>query len=510
MFLNKVIATIVLFLMVLSCSVLISCTASVPQPYGYIAFSLREAQRLAQFDRKASQELVSLGGMTRIVGMVHDQKGGDIILVGRVVPDQPEACLDDLVVALRARILYDEWPMVSIDPTARTSETGQQQVNFGGGIAGTYFGKDFLDCDIILKKYSLELLPPIEAVPSYKSLCLDSIKKRIVAKGARVTQLQWLSPDSTKSLHGQSIRAEESYQTRFWFFPLQPFRFVAMEGVFCIKELRLGVSAELEHANRNGTTAQVDDSISLDRPGELFSSQFTEHFREMESAQPLLKRLKILYDMVAVAEGIKSLKDRPDFTYFLKEYSVLPVQTPKEYELIQMCALIERSDGLQHAVQISGGIKFKTELKWLNYGSVTPLRDIVLKTRPSADALLWTLPLEGWRMPNSEDLDLKKDTQISGRKSGCSVFTQSFVLEPRGESPSDVGRKFYGFPPPPPPPPPPAAFATPDIEYAQSLGGVDIAPEPKGERKDLGKIKKQILESRPSKDSLFWNTENSE
>jgi len=509
MFLLRAIAAIILVWPTFSYSALTQ---------SYVAFSLREAQRLVQHGEKVSFTLFSLGGITRVIGMVHDWEGGDIILVGRVVNGQPEAHLDDLVVALRTRLLYNEWPVVSIDPTTETPKTGRQVVNFRGGIAGTQFGKDLLDCDIILKKYSLELLPPIGSVPSYKSLCLGNLKDRIEAEGTRVVEVRWFSPDSSKNFHGCSIRAGESYQTRFWFYPLDPIRTVARkeEGVFCITELRLGISAELEYVSRDGT-ALTDQSIAIYRIGELFSNQFTEHFREMVSKYPLLKRLKILYDLVSVAEDIRDLKNTgylkhgPDLAYFLKEYRVSPVQTRKEYDLIEMLAVVERSDGLRHAVQISGGIEFKRELKWLNWGVVGPLREIVLKTRPTHEALSWTLPLEDWKMPNSEDLDSHLDSKQKYRnlpthtpreKPGCSVFTQSFVLGPVGEVPSDAEKKFYGFPPPPPSPT--FTVNAPRIEHLQSTSGVSISPDFKWEEEDLDELKKQIQESRPSEDLPYW------
>jgi len=475
----------------------------------YVAFSLREAQRLVQSGGKKNSVLQSLGGITRIVGVVHDREGKDVVLVGRKVKGQPDARFDDLVVALHNRLILpeDEWPLVSIDPTPATHKTGRQAVSFKGGIAGTPFGKDFLDCDILLKKYSLELISPVAAVPSYKTLCLNKIQEQIKFKGQTVVQVRWLSPASTRDLHGKSIQAEESLQTKFWFYPLEPMRFDAKSGVFCIKELRLGVAAQFYYADKKGQPL-ANQSIGIKLAGEAFAKQFTENFQRMTSAYSTLKRLKILYDLVAVAEGIRNLQDRPDFTYLLKSYEALATPMLKEYELIQLLALVERSDGMQHAIQISGGIDFKMEMKWLNYDDVAPLRDVVLKSRPRPEALTWILPLESWKMPNSDDLKLetvssnKQSSTKSEKDPGFSLTTQSFILGEDNRNVSDQTKKFFGFPPPPPPPP--AATAAPRIEYAQSLGGIDIAPEPQGKPADLKKLRDSILKSRPSKDSLSY------
>lgn len=485
----KIITHIILFLMT-------STIWASEQPY--IAFSLREAQYRLQFVNE-DHSLHDLGGITRVIGMVYDRQGGDIILVGRAIKDLPKARFDDLVVALRTRLIYDKWPMVSIDPTEETIKTGLQKVNFGGSIEKTSFGNDFLNCDIILKNYSLELVPQIDSVPSYKYLCFNSIKSQIEKEGAQIISTRWLSADSVKNLYGKNVKMGESYQTRFWFFPLEPFRFVAREEVFCIKELRLGVKLQLIHTNKNGSMNIDDESNTIIKSGRLFSIKFTDHFPEMTEAYPLLKRLKILYDFVAVAEGIRNIEHRPDLEFLLHKYKVPPVRTKDNHELVEIFAVVDRSDKLKHAIQISGGIQFRTELKWLNYGDVIPLKEIVIKSRPSPNTLIWTLPLESWNMPNSNDLEtgkvsLKNSKLDSTIKDdiGFTITTQSCIVYEDDKIISDNTKRFQGFLPPPPPPP-------------QELGGVDIDIKPSFLEKKLDTLKTRVIESRTSKDSLFWN-----
>jgi len=98
--------------------------------------------------------------------------------------------LDDLAVALRARLVHDDWPMVSIDPVASTARTGQQQVRLKGGIAATRFGQDLLAADIFLKRYSLEAVPAMSAAPSYRSL-VDQATRQSLARQRRV---RWAGP----------------------------------------------------------------------------------------------------------------------------------------------------------------------------------------------------------------------------------------------------------------------------------------------------------------------------
>lgn len=491
------------------------CSVSFAGPY--VAFSLREAASRSQMGQK-TEELLNLAGMTRIVGMVHEPNE-DIILIGRMLDGQVGASLDDLVVALRARLIQNQWPTVSIDPTKDTLKTGLQKVTFLGGISGTQFGKDFLNSDIFLKKYSLEEHQSADPVKSYRFVCVDDIKANLEAKGVRVIQTWWLqakdSKNSVQKFHGRYVKSKEFYQTRFWFTPMEPYRFVAREGVFCIRELRLGVKKELIIPDTS-SKHQKNATGTREKAAELFAKNFTQYFPKMAANEASVNRLKILYDLVAVAEGILNLDHRPDLSYFLKEYTVSPCETRQHYELMEIVGFVERADGLRHIIAISGGVTFKTAVKWLNYGDVTPLRDVVLNTRPSPTTLSWTLPLDGWQMPNSQDLDLQKDSQLTAqhqhsrvKDSGCMVCTQSFVLWPPGHKQSSSQMRFLGFFPPSPPAPSLPAVV-PRIEYFKNLSGVsmNINVKEKYFMKDssgeLEKISKDVLKSRPKADSLTW------
>jgi len=487
----------------------IAAGAAVASAGEYLAFSLREAQVLAQGGVRRRQ-MIKLGGITRIVGMVHDP-AGDVVLVGRAIDGQPEGSLDDLVVAMRSRITLKQWPTVSIDPTDETPKTGLQKVTYLGGISGTPFGKIFLDSDVFLKTYSLQLCAKVEPVKSYREMCAESIKTGLERKGIRVSKVSWMSAEeaeaSVKGMGGKTIRTQECSQTRFWFAPQQPYRFVAREGVFCIKELRLVVTQEPVAAD-----AAVDPEMQ--KTAELFAQQFSAHLKEMTASQPMLARLKMLYDYVAVADGISHLKEPPPFSYFLNDYKAAPAETGPAYKLIQLVGFVSRDDGLPQIVQLSGGIRFETELKWLNDGDVTPLREIVLRTKPDARALTWELPIDDWKMPNTHDLPADEPAAAKPAKAGCNVAVQSYVLGPAGDS--DMKKKFTGFFPPPPPPPPLAAGAAIRGDRLNSLSGVSMKVDVNDKSftydasDELDKIREGVLKSRPDPGKLEWSPEEEE
>ena len=498
----------------------------------YVAFSIREAQRQAEAGAH-NMLLHSLGGVTRVVGMVCDEEGSDVILVGRREATLPPARLDDLVVALRARMVQRSWPMVSIDPTADTPRTGRQTVTFGGGVADCGFGQDFLQCDVLLKRYSLGLLRPTKGVKPYPSLYVDELRSRARADGRRIVEIRWLqagdqAAEATKQRHDRIIRSQRTCQLRFWFFPYEPFLFLVRDGVFVIRELRLMVRLQVTPPAKQSREemAQTDDFLQA---GQKFALQFTQYLPAVSADHPQLKRLKILYDLVAAAEGIRTLKSRPDLTYFLQKHPVRVVKTPTDHELIKLQGFVQCDDGTEHAVSISGGVRFATQLRWLNDGDVTPLQEIVLETRPKATSLCWPLPLEAWDVPNCQDLPALPEVRgyasnviaVPEKAPACQLAAQEYLLEPE-IAPGGAGQPtFVGFGARIHPLP--SVGVAPTIEYradvsgtarfrvkTDDLGGVYI--DAGGRRLDpssvsylLDQLRTQVIRNRPTPESPQWD-----
>lgn len=442
----------------------------------FVAYSLGEAARRAEAGN-LDREVSGLGGIDRVLGMVQDPATGDIVLVGRRLEGRegrPSLNLEDLVVALRARLIRDEWPTVSIDPVPSTATTGLQQVNFLGGIKDTTIGQQLLASDVFLKRYSLELEAPIRAVKSYRFLAGEVAKARVKAAGLRTRSLHWealdLGEDALAGLPAaQPSGQESSFHVRFWFYAVKP-RVVVRDGVYCIDELRLGVARQtfgspaIEHASLP----------NLGDAAEAFGQAVGGQMRTLAAREPALDRLKGLFDLAAIAEGIRQLPWRRQgfLAYLLREFPVRPVETPPTYRLLRVRGLLERSDGAVEAILISGGISLETGVRWLNEGDVSPLREIVLKTRPAANSLSWSLPLAGWQMPNAQDLTAAElhDADRVGQVSppGFSLRTQTLVLAPRGrgeiERPARSFSPSVGLPA--------LRGQAPRIEYRDRLGGV--------------------------------------
>jgi len=416
------------------------------------AFSLREADRLLATEPADNNELQGMAGISRFAGMVFDRKTQDIILVGKVRDDLPGVRIDDLIVALRSRLQKKDYPRVSIDRVQHTEKTGMQEVRFDGGIEDTEFGTDFLNSDIMLKRYSLGLLDEVGGISPYLKLYDTATRERLRQQGQAVDEVRWLSEkDSTKVVEqnkGSAVSEHSMVQSRFWFHVRAEQSFIVeKDDVFVIEELSLGVRAETlpAGAQPSGKKEEQKDDVA-----EEFARLFTESFWTASEAHPVLQRLKALFDLVAIAEGIAHLADdRPDLAYLVEKQSVRRKLTPDTYRLVERVGEFRSGDETAALVQLSGGIELEAILLALEDGDVSALKMAVLASRPSSEALSWTVPIDTWEMPNDfppQGHSLNGDTPASDAKPndlGFGISVQRFAFN-RG-APKNDQPIFTGF-----------------------------------------------------------------
>jgi len=362
------------------------------------AYSLREAQRLTG-RHAGGRDLTRLGGITALAGMVYDASGRDIILVGRANAGQPAITLDDLVVGLRAVLVRDEFPLVSIDRTPETGRTGKQTILFKGDISDTQFGKDLLEADIALKKLALELLP--SGVPQVRSYFTDFLDK--AARG------------DAAGLIG----------SRFWFYIAGDPSFAAVDGVFIIRQMRIGVKTEVMYASVKGLPVS-DPGRVQDASADEFSGQVTEHYFDLCRTYPQVGRVKTLLDVVSLGKGVQTFPPDPELIRWLREYEVTAVATPREYDLLRRQEAVPGSNGME--VELNGGVELRARVLRLKAGDTSALRDAVLASRPKPDSLTWGVPLEGWEIPDALPVPATQ-TPAARRTGGSNSATPACSIE---------------------------------------------------------------------------------
>ncbi|MCP4371740.1 MAG: hypothetical protein GY797_27020 [Deltaproteobacteria bacterium] len=422
------------------------------------AFSLREANRLLAKGNVNNEELRTLGGITRLAGMVFDRENADIILVGKVRDDLPATTIDDLAVALCCRLLKEGYPRVSIDMDDDTPQTGTQDVRFEGGIESTEFGSDFFQSDVILKRYSLDLLKKVQGVDPYLKLYESATRKKMAEEGRPVNHVKWHSEQVSKSIVdkyvGKKTTESGTIQSRFWFHVKEDESFIVeQDDVYVIEELRLGVKTETV-LNQGVNASGEKTEKGKDGSGEEFSQQFSDNYDLVCAENPLLKRLKVMFDLVCISEGVANLGgDRPDIDFLLSSYKVKNKVTPERYPLVHRIGEFRGNDNVSVLVQLSGGISLEAIMLALEDGDVEGLKMAVLNTRPDKQSLSWSLPLDEWKMPNDAPANDQNSDSPASRKIpltkdlGFAVFAQEYIFDPT--RPGNSNLTFEGFSAPP-------------------------------------------------------------
>lgn len=196
-----------------------------PAEEEYVAFSLNMARTMIESDggfesdewRVNHPEVLYLDGITRIYGLVHDTRNDDAVIVGQRDPSGCELTLDDFVVALRARMIRGEWPLVSIDPLFdENGEMGEEQhVRFEGGIENTAFGNSLYEADFLLKLIGMN-----EADAGIPGLRTDE--------------------DLARRMIGAGQIGSYNVHCRYWFYPASLNVVVGEENVVSVNGMQAG------------------------------------------------------------------------------------------------------------------------------------------------------------------------------------------------------------------------------------------------------------------------------
>jgi len=355
--------------------------ARTAQANHYVAYSLNEAERRIKAGQSHDAAVANLGAITDPVAVVYDESRRDLIVVGRsnAAAKESPVTLDEFVVALRAILNHETWPLVSIDKDEQTKRTRQQTVRFDGGIEGTAFGKAMIDADVLLKELGLgETSAEIWGVRSFFDLLCDHVKQ------------------SGSMPHIRS---------RIWFVPDEKYTSLAdREGVMVIEDLAIDV--EIRFATGSNQGVDVEAVSRLDAISREFAESLSANFPALRQAHHELARLDTLFKLVALADGIRTLSQKygsfnADLTFWKEQYDVTSVQTPTTYPLRVREGQIG-PDSKTKTVELDGGVELRGLILELNDGSITALRDIVTASRPDGSPLTWKVPLEAWNAPGTE------------------------------------------------------------------------------------------------------------
>jgi tetratricopeptide (TPR) repeat protein len=376
--------------------------ASVPAEKRYTAFSLNAARKKIQstsvpgaiaralLSQKSpptkDPEVEYLGGMNYVRGLVIDPKTGDAIVVGQYIPGRERLALDDLVVALRARFVHGQWPVVSIDPPPQKTNPPYHNVRFEGGVRDTAFGLTLFEADYLLKKVGQgHVATGVPEVPSEWSL--------------------WV-----KQARSQYADTEVNIGGRVWFYPdvaATPVR----ENVAAYSGLKVGVYYEVLSATIGGR--RIKDLTEIKSPtGEQFVALIRQHYEPLAAMHPSWRRIMQLNELVALSRAIEVMERRPDLGWWLESYPITSVETPRQArELSRSQAFNEGY--YSHTVSTEGGVELRAMALRLEAGDVSALADAALSTRPGLEALTWGFVVDDWVIAIPPELDITKGAEVT-------------------------------------------------------------------------------------------------
>ena len=374
--------------------------ASVRAEKRYIAFSLKCRPKKNCLllgsrgcaKRDCRRRSAADGSGSRLSGRHHERSGsgrgrgsGDAIVVGQYIPGRARLTLDDLSVALRARFVHSEWPVVSIDPPTQPTTQRVHKVRFEGGVADTSFGYTLFEADYLLKQMGLGYeQSKVPGVPSEWEMW--------------VKQQEY---DNRRSVRISS---------RGWFYPelgATPTR----ENVAAFKGLKVGVYSEVLAATIDNQPVR-DLTKVKGHTGEQFAALVREHFDELTAMHPSFRRLEQLNELVALSRAIEVMDKKPDLSWWLQDYPLHRVKTPRQVnELARAENTTHRDVSLK--VTMSGGVELRAMAMRLQAGDVSALADAALTTRPSRDALAWAFVVDDWVIPVPPELSVTKGAEVT-------------------------------------------------------------------------------------------------
>lgn len=390
------------------------------QASAYRALSLSALQtaiRSCPQTESCPEEVLQLGYLKRIIGVVSDENTNDLILLGEIDPDLPPLYLDDFVVALRnvwlkyaplrGNVYQYAYPGCSIDPrpqSIRNLEAIEQQIYKGSpdsmeqqlqkwrsvceqpqqvSVLGMPFNTQFAST-MVKADYDLKTLADGSDAPEVPGFV--GITEMISEKTGR------------ELTSARPISIHSSGMNRFWFYPGE-LVLEADQGITVIKQCQVNLLTERMYLSASGS---VTGAKIVDPYAQIFADNFTALYDKISYQRQIYRKLESLFRFVAVANLIKSSysQSNPRFdANFLADYKLsekeVAATLPGRHAVKELKHREETERGYKafHLwIPTCGGVNIAINLdaaKIHNGGRLSSLKEIVIKARKSVGQIFW-------------------------------------------------------------------------------------------------------------------------
>ena len=383
---------------------------------------LQERAKDCMTKGECPKNILQLCGLTKVTGFVVDGKNRDLIIVGEADTTSPPLFLEDFVVSLRntwfkyaqlrGNTYYYSAPGCSIDPK---QETLQKLQKLGGKIfsASGETGKIYQKWQAICGEPQDVVVLGIPFNTRFAKITVeaDYYMKRLVngsvslaIKGFESLTDMTLNIAKEAIIHNRPISAPVMSLSRFWFFPGEN-RYVEDEGVVCIGKCQVKLLTEEEFLTKTGELAGTGKANILARK---FSENFTGKYNHISQKKPIYTELEALFRFVALTKIMKfkgSLSEAElGINYLLNQYPIKSIHLASTLPGLSHVKRFEHRKDYAGGYQITklqfpscGGVAIDIRVRKKNFskdktGKLRKLRQAVLKSRPSRNALYWDLP----------------------------------------------------------------------------------------------------------------------
>lgn len=354
-------------------------------------------------------ELLHLGGLTRLEGIVKGDDDTDWILIGQKEAGRPPLWTEDLVVALRntwlqyaqrqGNTLYYANPGCSIDPAPEVFEALQHvsiQGNESTGIA--------LWRTACARPQAVRVLGiPFDTHFAAVMVRADYLAKNLVDGSASVPGLISLSDRTLNVLQkeleeGRPSSQPSSLLNRFEFVPGET-AFLGDNDTSLIQACPVVLMTEEEYLTSTGNIAGTGRADPLAKE---FAAEFTSGYSKIAAAHTIYMELEGLFRTVALARLLKLHTEGQGLEYLLDGYRVLETEVKRSLPGISNIKTYnyrrDHSDGWEEIhfwLPSCGGVDIDIEVKPehrkpVSGGQLTAIRDALRGDRPSRDVLDWS------------------------------------------------------------------------------------------------------------------------
>lgn len=373
---------------------------------------------------KCTEDILLIGGMSKVVGYVVDEQNTDIILFGEADNGGPPLHLEDFVLALRnawlkyaelrGNTFYYSYPSCTIDPEPEVfseleqsgsmifapSDPGNmknslerwrsvcgkpQNVKVMGIPFDSHFGKVMVEADYYMKRLvDGSVTVDIDGFRSLTDMTLD-IAREAIEKGKPI------------SMHAQL--------NRFWFFPGEN-SFVEDQGIAAIEKSLVQLLTEEEFLTKN---REMVGTGRADPLADKFASDFSLNYDVIAKEEPIYAQLEGLFRFVALAKLMKA-KETPTeadigLGYLMNSFpagkTLVNRKLPGISNVKDFSRRIETANGYREIylwLPSCGGVLIAINVKREDIrkdatGGLLDLKQRILQARPSAQDLSWNVPL---------------------------------------------------------------------------------------------------------------------